>query len=81
MPHLENTEVVLVHWNIFENDYRQDSRVFCTFVPKKTIGKLLDISPKDFIFLKTFDLELSYIEAYFTDENSKPLEIEDNLNL
>ena len=81
MPHLENTEVVLVHWNIFENDYQQESRVFCTFVPNKIIGKLLHISPKDFIFLKTFDLELSYIEAYFTDENSKPLEIEDNLNL
>ena len=28
VPHLEITEVVLVHFNIVSNDYLQDSRVF-----------------------------------------------------
>ena len=33
VPHLESTEVVLVHCNIVNNDHQQDSRVFYTFVP------------------------------------------------
>ena len=33
VPHLEITEVVLVHCNIVNNDYQQDSRVLYTFVP------------------------------------------------
>ena len=61
--HLEITEVVLLHSNIVNNDYQQDSRVLYTFVPNKSFGQLLDISPKNFIFLKTFDSELSSIEV------------------
>ena len=79
--HLEITEVVLIHCNIVNNDYQQDSRVLYTFVPNKSFGQLLDISPKNFIFLKTFDSEFSYIEVWFTDQNSKPLEIEDKINI
>ena len=45
------------------------------------IYQLLDISPKMFIFLKTFNLEFSYIEVWFTDQNSKPLKIEDKINI
>ena len=81
MSHLEITEVVLVHCNIVNNNYQQDSRVLYTFVPNKSFGQLLDISPKNFIFLKTFDSEFSYIEVWFTDQNSKQLEIEDKINI
>ena len=81
VPHLEITEVVLIHCNIVNNDYQQDSRVLYTFVPNKSFGQLLDISPKNFIFLKIFDSEFSYIEVWFTDQNSKPLEIEDKINI
>ena len=81
MSHLEITEVVLVHCNIVNNNYQQDSRVLYTFVPNKSFGQLLDISPKKFIFLKTFDSEFSYIEVWFTDQNSKQLEIEDKINI
>ena len=45
VPHLEITEVVLVHCNIVNNDYQQDSRVLYTFVPNKPFGSLLEISP------------------------------------
>ena len=69
------------HCNIVNKDYQQDSRVSYTFVPNKSFGQLLDISPKNFIFLKTFDSEFSYIEVWFTDQNSKPLEIEDKINI
>ena len=81
VPNLEITEIVLVHCNIINNNYQQDSRVLYTFVPNKSFGQLLDIYPKNFIFLKTFNSEFSYIDVWFTDQNSKPLEIEDKINI
>ena len=53
VPHLEITEVVLAHCNIVNKDYQQDSRFLYTFIPNKSFGQLLGISPKNFIFLKT----------------------------
>ena len=32
VPHLEITKVILVHCNLVNNDYQDDSRVLCTFV-------------------------------------------------
>ena len=81
MPHLEITEVVLVHCNIVNNDYQQDSRVLYTLVPNKRFGRLLEISPTNHIFLKTFNSEYPNIKVWFTDQNSPPLEIEDRINL
>ena len=78
---LEVTEVVLVHRDILNNDYQQDSRVLYTFVPNKPFGSLLKISPTNHIFLKTFNSEYDEIKVWFTDQNSQPLEIEDRINL
>ena len=71
----------MVHCNVANNDYQQYSRVLYAFIPNKPFGQLLEISPTDFIFLKTFNSEFSYIEAWFTDQNSQPLEKEDRINL
>ena len=57
VPHLEITQVLLVHCDIANNDYQQDSRVLYTFVPNKQFGSLLEIFPTNHIFLKTFNLE------------------------
>ena len=81
VPHLEITEVALVHCNIVNNDYQQDSRALQTFVPNKPFGSLLEISPANHIFLKTFNSEYNEIEVWFTDQNSKPSEIEYRINL
>ena len=81
VPHLEITEVVLVHCNVVNNDYQQDSRVLYTFVPNKSFGSLLDISPSNHIFLKPLNSEYDEIVVWFIDQNSKPLEIEDRINL
>ena len=81
VPHLEITEVVLVHCNIANNDYQQDSRVLYTFVPNKPFSSLLEISPASHIFLKTFNSEFQIIEVWFTDQNNQTLEIEDRINL
>ena len=80
VPHLEITEVILVHYNMVNNDYQHDSRVLYTFVPNKYFGSLLDISPSNHIFLKTINSEYDEILGWFTDQNSKPLEIEDRIN-
>ena len=63
VPHLEITEVKLVHCNIVNNDYQQDSRVLYTFVPNKTFGQLLEISQKYCILLKIFHSEFQIIEV------------------
>ena len=81
VSHLEITEVVLVHCNIVYNDYQQNSRVLYTFVPNKPFGSLLEISPTNHIFLKTFNSEYDEIKVWFTDQNSQPLEIEDRIYL
>ena len=76
---LNITEVILVHCKIVNNNYQQILRVFHTIVTNKSFGKFLDISPWNFIFLKSFNSEFSYIEVWFIDQNSKPLEIEDKI--
>ena len=81
VPHLEVTQVVLVHWNIVNNDYQQDFSVLYTFVPNKPFGSLLEISPTNHIFLKTFNSEHGEIIVWFTDQNSQALEIEDRIYL
>ena len=81
VPHFEIAEVVvLVHVNTVNNDYQQDSRVLHTFVSNKLFGSLLEISPTNNICLKTFNSEYE-IKVWFTDQNSKPLEMDDRINL
>ena len=50
VPHLRITEVVLVHCNIVNNDYQQDSGVLYASVSNKPFGSLLEISPTNFLF-------------------------------
>ena len=81
VPHLEITEVVLIHCDIANNDCQQYSRVLYTFIPNKQFGSLLEISPTNHIFLKTFNSQYDEIKVWFTDQNGKLLEIEDRINL
>ena len=81
VSHLEITEVILVRCKIVNNDYQQHSRLLYTYVRNKSFGQLLDMSPKSFMFLNTFNSECSYIEVNFSEQNSKPLEIEDKINI
>ena len=76
VPHLEIIELVLVHCNLVNNDYQQDSRILYTFVPNIPFGSLLEISPSNHVFLKT---EFREIKVWFTDQKSRPLEVEDKI--
>ena len=80
VPHLEIVELVIVHCNLV-NDYQQDSRILYTFVPNKLFGSLLEISPTNCIFLIIFNSKFQEIKISFTDQASKPLEVEDKINL
>ena len=81
LSHLEIVELVLVHCNLVNNDYQQDSRILFTFVPNKAFGSLLEISPTNQVFLKTFNSEFHEVKIWFTDQTSKPLELEDKINI
>ena len=81
VPQLEVVELVLVHCNLANNDYQQDLRILYAFVPNKTFGSLLEFSPTNHIFLKTFNSEFQEIKIWFTDQTSKPLEVEDGTNV
>ena len=81
MPHSEITEAVLVHCNVVHKDYQQDSGVLYTIISNELFGQLLDISPQNIIFLKTFDSEILYIEVRCIDRNSNPLETEDKISI
>ena len=81
VPKLESVEVVLVHCNLVNNNYQQASKVLFTFVPNKQFGQLINIAPHSLTMLGTTNTEFSFIEVWFTDQNSEPLEIEDNANL
>ena len=81
VPKLESVEVVLVHCNLVNNNYQQASKVLFTFVPNKQFGQLINIAPHSLTMLSTTNTEFSFIEVWFTDQNSEPLEIEDNVNM
>ena len=81
VPHLEVVELVLVHCNLVNNDYQQDSRILYTFVPNKAFGSLLEVLSPNHFFLKTFNSEFQEIKIWFTDQTSKPLELEDKKNI
>ena len=78
VPKLESVEVVLVHCNLVNNNYQQASKVLFTFVQNKQFGQLIILSPHSLIMLNTTNTEFSFIEGWFTDQNSKKLEVEDN---
>ena len=81
VPKLESVDLVLVHCNIVNNSYQQASKVLFTFVPNKKYVQLITVSPETLIMLKVVNTEFSFIEIWFTDQNNRPLEIEDSVNI
>ena len=77
----ESVEVVLVHYNLVKNDYQHTSKVLFIFVPNKQFGQLINISPHSLTMMNTVNTEFSSVEVWFTDQVSKTLKIEDNVNL
>ena len=81
VPRLETVDDVLVCCNLVSNNYQQASKVLFTFGPNKQFGQLITISPHSLTMLKATNAEFSFIKIMFTDQNNRPLEIEDNVNI
>ena len=71
IPHLEIVELVLIHCNLVNNNYQQNSKILYT---------IRNFTPKSYL-LKIFNSEFQEIKVWFTDQNSRPLEVEDKLKL
>ena len=78
---LMRIEVLLVHCNLVKNDYQYASKVLFSFASEKQFGQLINIKQNSLIMMNTVNTEFSHIEAWFTDQSSKALDIEDNINL
>ena len=78
---IESVDLVLVRCNVVNNSYQKASKVLFTFVPNKKYGQLITRSPETLIILKTVNTEFSFIEIWFTDQDNRPLEIEDSVNI
>ena len=81
VPKLESVEVGLVHCNLVNKNYQQASKVSCTFVPNKQFGQLINILLHSLTMFNTINTEFPSIEVWFTDQNSKALEIKDSVNM
>ena len=68
VPYSKITEVVLVHCNIVNNNYQQNSTILYAFFSNESFGWLL-LLLKNVDVLKRFDSEFSYTEVWVTDQN------------
>ena len=78
---LESVEVVLVHCNLVNNSYQQASKVLFTFASNNQLAQLITISTHLLTMLKTTNAKFQSIQVWFTDQNDRPLEIEDSVNI
>ena len=76
---LEVFEVVLVQCNLVWN--QQKSEILYTFTPNKSYAYLLNIEPKNLVFLKIYTTDFDETILTFTDQNGRSLKIEDKVNL
>ena len=82
VPELESVHSVLLHCNVVQNDYLQNSKLLYTFVPDKGFGKLLSMQPKALLIQsKTTDSIFDHIEIWFTDQSNNSLQIEDSVSV
>ena len=76
---LEVFEAVLVQCNLVWN--QQKSEILYTFTPNKSYAYLLNIEPKNLVFLKIYTTDFDETILTFTDQNGRSLKIEDKVNL
>ena len=81
VPNLEVVEVVLVQCKLVDNQYQQKSEILYTFITNKFCAYLLYVEPSNLVSLKTYNTAFDGIIITFTDQNGRPLEIEDNVDL
>ena len=78
---LDVVEAVLVQCNLVDNQYQQTHEVLYTFITNKSYAYLLNVKPSSLVFLKTYNTDFDENIITFTDQNSRLLEINRNVNL
>ena len=81
MPSFEVVKVALVQYDLVHSKYKQKSEVLYTFTPYISYAYLLNFEPGKLVFFKTCNTEFDHITLTFTDQNGRPVEIEDKSNL
>ena len=81
VPQLDQVEYVLLHCNIVQNYYLQNSKLLYEFVPDQSFGKLSSVKPPVFIQCKTANSIFDHIEIWFTDQDNNSLQIEDKVSV
>ena len=81
VPSLELVGIVLVQCNLVNNQYQQKPEELYTFTFNKSCAYLLNAEPSNLVLLKTYDTEFDEIIITFPDQNGRPLEIKDKVNL
>ena len=73
--------IINTHQKFYSLLFQTNTKLLFTFVPNKQIGQLINISPHSLTMMNIVNTEFSSVEVWFTDQVSKALEIEDNVNL
>ena len=81
VPSLQVIEVILVQCNLVDNQYQQKNEVLNIFTPNKSYAYLLNVEPNNLVFLKTCNTGFDDIIITFTNQNIRPLEVEEEVNL
>ena len=81
VPSLKVVEVFLVQYNLVDNQYPQKFEVLHTFTPNKSYAYLLNVEPSNLVFFKSYNTKFDEIIISFTDQNGRPLKIDNKVNL
>ena len=78
VPKFESVELLLVHCDLFSNNYQQASQALFTFEPNKHFGQINTTAPHSLKMSNTTNTEFSLIEVWFANQNRKQLETKEN---
>ena len=81
VPKLEIVRNGLVFCNLVQNVYLQDSKLLFSLVPNSRFGSLLSITSQVLKYCDTVDSIFDYIEISFTDQNRRPLQVDDDITV
>lgn len=77
----ERVHNVMINCNLAQNNYDYTSNALYIFTPDQSFGTLLSVKPNYPIWTSCRNASFDYIEVWFTDQDNRPLEIEDNVTV
>ena len=81
VPNIEEVKVILVLFNLVNNQYQQMSELLYTFTYNKSYAYLLNAKPSNLVFLKTYNTKFDETIITLAGQNGRLLETKDKVNL